>query len=630
MTVVASPGQVWRPRLGAVPVPGGVRFHVWAPTRTAVDLVIDPGSPAERRLPLAKLADGTFEAVVHAMQPGTRYFYSPDGEGPFPDPCSRFQPAGVHGPSAVVDPGAFVWTDHRWRGVPLERAVFYELHVGTFTPEGTFAAATARLPYLADLGVSVVEIMPVADFPGTRNWGYDGASLFAPARCYGTPDDLRRLVDTAHSLGLAVVLDVVYNHFGPDGAYVFAFSPFYRSERHESPWGAAVNLDGPHSEDVRAFFIENALYWLHEFHVDGFRLDATHYFIDDSPVSFLAELTARVREAAPGRTVLVVAEDERNLDTIVRRPADAGWGADAVWADDFHHLVRRRVAGDRDGYYQAFSGSLADLATTIRQGWFFAGQFSSWARGPRGTDPHGVPVERMVVCIQNHDQVGNRAFGDRLHHTVPPEVYRTLSALLLFAPETPLLFMGQEWAASTPFQFFTDHNASLGPLVTAGRRAEFARFHQFADETTRTRIPDPQAVSTFDASRMDWREREEPMHAAVFRLYRALLHLRRDDPALTAGGRFDVEAIDDAGLALTRWSATGGVLLLVAWLGGSGTCELPALRHGEYEWDVVLSTEEPRFLVQPGEDGCAPRLARAGERPVLRFERPAAVILRPR
>ena len=619
-------GHGWRPGLGAVPVPGGIRFRVWAPTRTSVEVVVEPGGPTERRQPLTRQADGTFEAVMADVPPGTLYCYSPDGDGPFPDPCSRCQPFGVHGPSAVADPRAFAWTDAGWRGVPIDRAVFYELHVGTFTPEGTFAAAAARLPSLAELGVSVIEIMPVADFPGARNWGYDGASLFAPARCYGTPDDLRRLVDTAHGLGLAVILDVVYNHFGPDGAYVFAFSPFYRSERHESPWGAAVNFDGEHSGPVRAFFIENALYWLHEFHVDGFRLDATHFYVDDSPVPFLAELTDRVRASEPHRAVLVVAEDERNLATIVRRPREGGWGADAVWADDFHHLVRRRVAGDRDGYYHAFTGSFADLATTIRRGWFFSGQFSSWAGGPRGTDPLGLPVERMVVCIQNHDQVGNRAFGDRLHHVVKPEVYRALSALLLFVPETPLIFMGQEWGASTPFRFFTDHNASLGPLVTAGRRAEFARFDQFADEATRVHIPDPQAPATFDASRLNWREREEPAHAALLRLYRELLHLRRDDPALAAGGRFDVAAAGDAGLTITRWSSDGA-LLLVAWFEGAGACVLPATARASGEWEIVLTTEEPRFVGEPGEGRSAPVLEHGDARSIVRFARPSAAIL---
>jgi maltooligosyltrehalose trehalohydrolase len=344
----------------------------------------------------------------------------------------------------VIDPAVFAWSDRQWTGVPLDRAVIYELHVGSFTPAGTFDGATEQLPYLAELGVTLVELMPVADFPGTRNWGYDGAALFAPCRRYGTPDDLRRLVNTAHGLGLGVLLDVVYNHFGPDGAYCTVFSPYYRSARHQSPWGPALNLDGEQSTPVRQFFIENALHWLHEYHLDGLRLDATHWLVDDSRPHFIAELVARVRESVTDRTVLLVAGDERNLATIVRPPSQSGWGLDAVWADDFHHHVRRRAAGDRDGYYQDYSGSIADLAATVRQGWFYCGQYSAYAGAPRGTSPAGVPLERMIVCIQNHDQIGNRPFGRRLNHQVEPAMFRALSALLLFAPETPLLFMGQE------------------------------------------------------------------------------------------------------------------------------------------------------------------------------------------
>jgi maltooligosyltrehalose trehalohydrolase len=594
-----------------------------------VDLVLDPRGATPRREHLRRADDGTFAGTFDMVRPGDLYMYAVDGEGPYPDPCSRYQPEGVHGPSAVVNPSTFEWSDQAWHGVPLARAVFYELHVGTFTPAGTFAGVMAQLPYLADLGVTVIELMPVADFPGSHNWGYDGVSLFAPARQYGTPDDLRRLVDAAHRMGLAVVLDVVYSHFGPDGAYTTVFSPFYRSPRHQSPWGAAINLDGEQSGPVRAFFIENALHWLYEYHLDGLRLDATHWLLDESTPHFAADLTERVRESVTGRSLLLVAEDDRNLATIVRRPQEGGWGLDAVWADDFHHQVRRQSAGDRDGYYQDYTGSIADLAATLRQGWFYCGQYSEYAGAPRGTSPAGVPPERMIVCLQNHDQVGNRPFGGRLHHEIDPALFRALTALLLFAPETPLLFMGQEWAATSPFLYFTDHHQELGRLVTEGRRREFSRFRAFADEATRARIPDPQAESTFASSRLDWDERARAPHAGILELYRALLWLRRREAALEAGTRFDVVELGGDGLALARSNAPAGALLLVASLRGSRTYDYE--HHGPAipgdRWTVVLSTEEPRFQSAGQTPARAPEIS-AVDPLVVQFHGPAAVIMR--
>jgi maltooligosyltrehalose trehalohydrolase len=610
--------STWRSSVGARPEGGVVSFRVWAPLRRQVELVLDSDSPAPRRHHLTPGADGIWSGALDGVAAGALYAYRLDGEGPYPDPASRCQPQGVHGPSMVVDPSAFGWSDAAWRGVPLERAVVYELHVGTFTPEGTFAGATARLPYLADLGVTVIELMPVADVAGTRNWGYDGVSLFAPSRVYGTPDDLRRLVDTAHGLGLAVMLDVVYNHFGPDGAYHALFSPYYLSDRHRSPWGAAVNLDGEQSGPVRAFIIENALHWLHEYHLDGLRLDATHALVDDSTPHVIAALAAQVRASVAGRHVLLVAEDERNLAAIVRSPAEGGWGLDAVWADDFHHQVRVLTAGDRDGYYQDYSGSIADLAATLQRGWFYCGQHSPYAGRPRGTDPAGVPSERMVICLQNHDQVGNRPFGRRLHHQTDRASYRAVSALLLFAPETPLVFMGQEWAAATRFCYFTDHHPELGQLVTEGRRAEFVRFEAFADEAQRARIPDPQAGSTFEMSRLRWDEQAQPEHAATLDLYRALLRLRRGEPALAPGGRCEIVGLGDFGVVVGRTPAAGDALLLVACLKGSGTYDLarsgPAMPGAR--WELVLATDEAAADVD----------LRAA--PVVRFAGPSAVILR--
>src|SRR5688572_2336888 len=522
--------------LGAVYAGGTTAFTVWAPDHQHVELVVErsPRSASPVFRTLARDAHGYWSGSFDDLPPGSLYRYRLDRSPAhvFPDPASRWQPQGVHGPSAIVDPSSFVWTDGTWQAPPLEQLVIYELHVGTFTPEGTFDAVAGRLDYLAQLGVTAIELMPIAGFPGRRNWGYDGSALFSPAESYGPPDTLRALVDAAHRHGLAVILDVVYNHFGPDGAYAAALSQSYFSDRHSSPWGRGLNFDGPRSAEVRRFFIENALQWVLDFHVDGLRLDATHAIADDSRPHFLAELTSVVRAAA-GRDVVLIAEDERNIARM-KMPAEAGgYGLDAVWADDFHHQVRVHVAGDRDGYYAAYSGSTRDLATTIRQGWFYTGQVSPHTGHPRGSDPSALQPPQFVYCLQNHDQVGNRADGSRLHHRIDPAVYRAVTTLLLVLPHTPLLFMGQEWAAATPFQFFTDHNEELGRLVTAGRRAEFASFTGFGLET----VPDPQQRETFERSRLQWNELDAPDHAGVLRLYRRLLGLRRAHPAMAASDR---------------------------------------------------------------------------------------------
>jgi maltooligosyltrehalose trehalohydrolase len=593
-----------RDAIGAVVRNGVARFCVWAPAHETVELVLHPGSAAETSRRLTARGDGVFADELGDAKAGDTYGYRLDGEGPFPDPASRFQPQGVHGPSAVVDAAAFEWSDAAWRGIAIEDAILYELHVGTFTAAGTFAGAAARLPDLADLGVTVVELMPVADFPGSRNWGYDGVSLFAPSRAYGVPDDLRRFVDEAHRLGLAVILDVVYNHFGPDGACGFRYAPQYMSARHTSPWGGGVNLDGEGSAHVREFFLQNALHWLGEYHFDGLRLDATHALADESPRHFVAELADRARASIRGRRLLLIAEDERNLASIVQPASRGGWALDAVWADDFHHQVRRLAAGDRDGYYADYTGTMADLALTIREGWMYQGQMSRHLGRPRGTDPSGIPLYRLVVCLQNHDQVGNRPYGDRLHHARPGTpsdparlaLFRALSALLFFVPETPLLFMGQEWAASTPFLFFTDHHPELGALVTKGRREEFAAFEAFADPAARDRIPDPQAASTFEASRLRWEERDRAPHAGVLALYRTLARLRRSEPALRASSACDAIAHDEDTLTVMRRDGPDALLLAVTRDSGRrfDAARLPAPAP-RTRWALVFTTNDPAF-----------------------------------
>jgi maltooligosyltrehalose trehalohydrolase len=618
----------WRPSLGAWPDQGGTRFRVWAPEASSVSVVLE--GPATGTFPLERFQDGTWGTLLSDVGPGTRYRYCVDGGGCFPDPASRYQPEGVHGPSEVVDPGSFAWTDASWRGVRHGDLVLYELHVGTFTPEGTFAAAAAKLPYLAALGVTAVELMPLADFPGGRNWGYDGVDLFAPARCYGRPDDLRRLVDEAHRLGLAVFLDVVYNHLGPEGNYLGVFSPHYASPVHENPWGRGMNFDGPSGEMVRNFFIENALHWVHEYHVDGLRLDATHAMVDTRSRHFVTELSTRVRESVGGRRVHVIAEDHRNLAHMVKGEGEGGWGLNGVWADDFHHKVRVALAGDNEGYYVDYDGSMTDLAGILNEGWYFKGQVSRYLGEPRGTDPTGIPPRRFVFCLQNHDQIGNRALGERLHHQIDIAAYRAASVLVLCAPATPLLFMGQEWATSVPFLYFTDHPEELGRLVTEGRRSEFRQFRMFADPEARSQIPDPQAESTFRASKLPWREIESEPHASTLRLYRTLLALRRTEPALRLAepGSFQAFALGETTLLIRQDADVGPSLLAVIQMQGSAEVDLAG--HACLEGleaslsQLALTTEDPAFAP----DSLPPEIELSGAAPRIRFARPSAVLLR--
>ncbi len=617
----------WRPSLGAWLDGDGTRFRVWAPDEPSVAVILEGAEPSH--FPLKRYPDGTFGGLARGMAAGARYRYEIQG-GRFPDPASRFQPEGVHGPSEVVDPAQFVWSDQAWRGVAHEDLVLYELHVGTFSPEGTFAGAIDRLPALADLGVTAVELMPLADFPGERNWGYDGVDLFAPARCYGQPDDLRRLVDEAHRLGLAVLLDVVYNHLGPEGNYLSVFSRHYFSTHHENPWGRGINFDGEKSSMVRQFFIENALHWIHEYHFDGLRLDATHAIFDDNPRHIITDLTTRVRESTPGRRVHLIAEDHRNLAYMVKGEGEGGWGLNAVWADDFHHKVRVSLAGDNEGYYQDYDGSMSALAEILNTGWHFTGQYSHYLDEHRGTDPTGLPPRRFVFCLQNHDQIGNRALGERLHHQIDRAAYRAASVLTLCAPATPLLFMGQEWSASTPFLYFTDHPEALGKLVTEGRRQEFGGFSMFSDPEARERIPDPQAASTFESSRLDWSERAREPHASMLRLYQTLLALRQREPALRFAqpDSFEAFALTESTLLIRQDAEAGPSLLAIIQMNGSARVDLqghPSLEAlSGSRCQLVLTTEDPPFAPEPD----PPMVDLAGDAPVIEFARPSAVLLR--
>ena len=512
---------------GATVTATGVRFGLWAPTAASVELELDD----RERLAMQPHDDGWYEVTTRDASAGTRYRYRIDGELTVPDPASRFNPDDVHGASLVVDPRAFEWHDDAWRGRPWHEAVVYELHVGTFSPEGTFGGVERQLDYLVDLGITAIELMPLADFPGARNWGYDGVLPFAPDATYGTPDELKSLVAAAHARGLMVLVDVVYNHFGPEGNYLYRIAAPFFTERHATPWGAAMNFDGAQSGRVREFFIHNALYWLEEFRVDGLRLDAVHAIIDDSSPDFLTELARRVHEG-PGRerAIHLVLENDHNAASRLARDATGKPVAfTAQWNDDFHHVMHLLLTGEGHGYYADYAQApLSLLGRCLAQGFAYQGEASAHRNGSaRGEPSHALPPEAFVNFLQNHDQVGNRAFGERLPSLAPGAALRSAIAVLLLAPSVPLLFMGEEFAAASPFLFFCDFAGDLAQAVRNGRRAEFAGFPPFDDATKASTIPDPGADDTYARSRLDWPSLERPTHAAFHRLYRKLLEVRR-------------------------------------------------------------------------------------------------------
>jgi maltooligosyltrehalose trehalohydrolase len=577
--------------VGAVADDTGTRFRIWAPGSERVEVVLEGGAAYV----LDSESDGWFTAHLEQVRAGALYRLRLNGTDIYPDPYSRSQPHGVHGPSQVIDMTAFEWTDEAWPGRAPDELIIHELHVGTATPEGTFDALVERLPYFVELGVTALEIMPVAEFPGARSWGYDGVYLFAPARTYGGADGMRRFIDAAHRHGLAVILDVVYNHFGPEGNYLPAVTGGrIFTERHHTPWGAAVNYDDDGAEGVRAIVLENVRQWVQHFHVDGLRLDATHAIVDTSDTHILEEIAATAKAA--DRPISVIAEDERNDRRLLLPAAEGGYGLDAVWADDAHHSLRRLVAGDDEGYYSAYAGTIAEVVTALQRGWLYQGEHYAPTDEARGTSADGLPPTAFVHCMQNHDQVGNRALGERLNHQIGGAVYRAVSALLLLTPYTPLLWMGQEWAATTPFLYFTDHPEELGRLVTQGRREEFEGFSQFSDAKLRERIPDPQAARTFERSKLRWDELERQPHAGVLALYRELIALRRRHPALRRRDRapFAVAALGDAALGLKREGVDGATLLLVINVGGAAAIDLAGFAP-DRSLRVRLWTEHARF-----------------------------------
>lgn len=549
---------------GTEVLPDGVRFRFWAPLadRVHLHLVAD-----DTTLPMKAHDDGWHERFVAGLGAGARYrFVLPDGRR-VPDPASRYQPEDVNGPSEVVDPLAYVWHDSAWRGRAWEECVAYELHVGTFTPEGTIAAAANKLPDLAELGITAIALMPLADFPGRWNWGYDGVLLFAPDSSYGRPDDLRAFVDRAHGLGLMVLLDVVYNHFGPEGNYLAAYAPFF-SDRRGTPWGASINYDGAESQPVRAFVAANAAHWVAEYHVDGFRLDAIHAIHDVTTPHVLEEIAAAARRAGGDRLIHLIIENEENTVSLLERDVLGNPRSfTAQWNDDLHHLLHVTATGEAAGYYGEYVGRTELLGRALAEGFAFQGETMVYRGRPRGEPSAGLPPTAFVSFLQNHDQIGNRAFGDRLAGLAPEPVVRAVAAIYLLAPQIPMLFMGEEWGATQPFLYFTDFTGDLAHAVREGRRAEFARFPEFSDPEARLQIPDPNAAGTFMAAKLRWDDAVSPAGRAWRDWYRRILAVRHAEivPLLDAiGGHAGGYEVLGAGILRVWWVLADGRALHLA------------------------------------------------------------------
>ncbi len=579
----------------------GTSFRVWAPRRKRVQVVLlGANGKEERSLALEGEENGYFRGHVSGVGAGSLYAFRLDDDSYlYPDPYSRFQPQGVHGPSEVIDPQAFAWDEAPWKGVKLQGQVLYELHLGTFTPEGTWAAAADKLSHLREVGVTLVEVMPVADFDGEFGWGYDGVCWFAPCRLYGRPDDFRRFVEAAHRLGLGVILDVVYNHFGPSGNYTAAFSPYYVSHKHKTDWGDAINYDGEQSGPVREMVAANAAYWVREFHLDGLRLDATQTIYDDSQDHILAMLGRAARAAAGVRSIVIFAENETQQVRHVEPPEQGGYGLDGLWNDDFHHACRVAASGHTEFYYGDYTGTPQELISAAKRGYLYQGQWNVRQKAHRGSPTRGLPAAHFVTFLQNHDQVSNSAHGLRSHLITSPGRHRALTTLFLLAPGTPLLFMGQEFSASSPFPFFADHEVDLAKLVRDGRWEFLRSFPRAAGCAAKSQLPDPADRATFEAAKLDWSERQR--HGEALRLHQDLLALRRDDPTFA---QQDAEMLEGAVLGseafLLRWYSGDGNdrLLLVNlgrdlhWRPAAEPLLAPPLGR---DWKLLWSSEDPCY-----------------------------------
>lgn len=584
--------------VGAEVLPGeGASFRVWAPKRKQVEVLLE--GPQQKVLPLTAEGNGYFSGRVPQARDGDRYRYRLDGQAAFPDPASRYQPEGPHGPSQIVDANKFQWRQRDWPGIKLRGQVIYEMHIGTFTPAGTWESAIERLPHLADVGITVLEIMPVAEFPGRFGWGYDGVCMFAPTRLYGSPDDFRHFVDAAHALKLAVILDVVYNHFGPDGNYTGEYSDHYISRRYPNEWGDALNFDDDHAGPVREFFAANAAYWIDEFRLDGLRLDATQQIFDQSSKHILSVIAREARAAAKGRDIILVAENERQEARLVRGQAQGGYGLDGMWNDDFHHSARVTLTGRNEAYYTDYRGTAQELLSAVKWGFLYQGQFYKWQKARRGHPALDLRPEQFITFIENHDQVSNSAFGERPGRMASAARYRAMTALLLLAPATPMLFQGQEFASTSPFCFFADHNPELARLVAKGRASFLSQFPSIALAEVQQILYDPADPATFERCKLDWEECKR--HAAAVQLHKDLLRLRRSDPALSAQRPrgCDGAVLGDAALVVRFFGENSPDRLLVVNLGRAvhfDPAPEPLLAPPEGAlWQILWSSENTAY-----------------------------------
>ena len=617
--------------IGAEVLPDGkVHFRVWTPQHEKVEVVLEKcagsdSGPLSFELP-AEL-NWYFSGIVPEAEEGTFYRFRLDGAADlYPDPASRFQPEGPTGPSQVVDPQKFLWTDQSWPGITIDNQVMYEMHIGTFTPEGNWKSASAQLESLAELGITAIELMPVAEFAGTFGWGYDGVDLFAPFHLYGRPDDFRFFVDKAHSLGIGIILDVVFNHLGPVGNYLREFSDSYFSTRYENEWGEALNFDGPDSASVREFFTANAAYWIEEFHLDGLRIDATQQMFDKSREHILVSIAREVRKAAGGRKTIIVAENERQQAKIVHSSDQGGYGLDGLWNDDFHHSVMVAMTGHNEAYYSGYLGTPQEFISSLKYGYLYQGQFFKWQKNRRGTPGYGIKPAAFIHYLQNHDQIANSGHGFRVQSITSPGLYRAMTALLLLAPQTPLLFQGQEFAASSPFLYFANVAPELAEKIHQGRIKFLSQFRTLAKPKVVESLARPDDPQTFNLSKLDLTERDR--HTRSYSLHRDLLRLRRNDPVFHAQrpGAVDGAVIGPQALAIRFFGKMGDDRLLLLNLGRDLPLEPisePLLAPPENSfWEMVWSSEDTQY----GGSGTVP----LDPLDIWRIPGQAAVVLRPK
>jgi maltooligosyltrehalose trehalohydrolase len=584
----------------------GASFRVWAPERKTVEVVLETSldqSQTQAVFALVREPDGYFSGTIPDAGDGTLYRLRLDGnETLYPDPASRFQPEGVHAASQVVDPDAFTWTDQDWQGITPLGQVLYELHIGTFSERGTFEAAADRLATLKELGVTCVELMPVAEFGGNFGWGYDGVDLFAPSHLYGSPDDFRRFVDRAHAIGLAVILDVVYNHLGPNGNYLPAFSSHYLTKKHSNDWGESINFDDAGSEGVRAFYEANARHWISEYHLDGFRFDATHAIRDDSKDHILAQICRAARAAAGTRQIYLVCENEPQETRIVARAEQGGYGMDALWNDDFHHSATVALTGRADAFLSDYRGTPQEFISSAKWGYLFQGQRHRWSKRRRGAPAFDLPPSAFVNYLQNHDQIANYGQGQRIHHLASLAQFKAMTALLLLAPQTPLLFQGQEFASSSTFHYFVDHGGELNKLIRQGRLKELSQFPGSAQADMQQAMRDPSSRQTFERCKLDWSEPDRGFHAQIYLMHKVLLELRRSDPAFAhrdGQRKLDGAVLDNDAFVLRFFTPDKRDRLLMVNLGKDLLLDVvpePLLAAPPaMQWELMFSTEEQRF-----------------------------------